>query len=117
MFMGDLLAAARRSASRIEGWLAEADPDLSARLAGAAARDGIGQATWLRVAIADFDRYADEEDWATLVSHLRNDDDPGRRCLLTMLEWRLDMAGAPPAIRSTSGEETSDERDTEASRS
>ncbi|HET7410015.1 MAG TPA: hypothetical protein VFJ13_07425, partial [Paracoccaceae bacterium] len=87
MLMGDLLGAARRSAGGFERWLRDEDPDLAAGLAAAAAADGESPAAWLRMAVADFDRFASEEDWATLVSRMRDDADPGSRCLLTMLKW------------------------------
>lgn len=98
MLMGDILAAARRSAAGFERWLRDEDPDLAARLARAAAADGTSPAGWTRMAIADFDRHASEEDWATLVSRLREDPDPGSRCLLTMLDWRLAAAGPAPLV-------------------
>ena len=115
MLMGDVLASARRSAGGFERWLRDEDPDLAARLAAAAAAEGESPAAWLRMAIADFDRFASEEDWATLVSHMRDDADPGSRFLLAVLEWRLAAAGSQPAFRSSS-EEPDHERDTEATR-
>lgn len=114
MLMGDLLAAARRSTSGFESWLREADPKLAERLALAAAADQVSPGEWLRISVADFDRLASEEDWATLVSRLRDDADPGSRCLLSMLEWRLGPTKEEPAKPSVSvfrsGQGASDER-------
>ena len=94
--LGDILAAARRSAPEVERWLAQADPDLAARLRAAAAAEGETPAAWLRIAVADFGRFADEETWATLTSRLRDSADPGAACVLAMLAWRLaDTAPAP----------------------
>jgi hypothetical protein len=90
--LGDILAAARRSAPEVEAWLARSDPDLAARLRAAAAREGETPAGYLRLAAADFDRFADEEDWASLTSRLRDDAAPGTTCLLAMLAWRLAVA-------------------------
>ena len=43
--------------------------------------------------MADFNRFAPEEDWATLTSSLRDTDDPGTTCLLAMVHWRLTVRG------------------------
>ena len=58
------------------------------------AADGANEtpAAFVRAAIADFARFASEEDWATLTSRIRNSDDPGNACLLVMVQWRLDAA-------------------------
>ena len=106
MLLGDLLAAARRSAGGFGPSLRNAHPDLAARLAAAAEVDGETPSAWLRIAVADFDRHAGEEEWTTLISRLRDAPDPGETCLLAMLEWRLAAAGAEPATRSTSGQRT-----------
>ncbi|HET9068303.1 MAG TPA: hypothetical protein VFN28_06635 [Amaricoccus sp.] len=94
--LGDILAAARRSAPAVERWLAEAEPDLLARLRAAAAAGHETPAAYLRVAVADFGRFATEEDWATLMSRLRTGPEPGTTCLLAMLEWRLAAATPVP---------------------
>ena len=92
MMIGDILAAARRSASEVERWLGAADPELAAELVAAAAAEGETLAGFVRIAVADFDRYAPEEDWATLTSRLRDSAEPGTVCLISMLEWRLAAA-------------------------
>ncbi len=92
--LGDLLAAARRSSGGFARWLAAADPEMAARVDEAAARWGLDATGFVRVAIADFDRFAAEEDWATLSSHLKNTDDPGTVCLLGMTHWQLSRADA-----------------------
>lgn len=94
MMLGDILTAARRSAGAVERWLAHADPALAGRLSAAAAAEGESPASFVRMAVADFNRFASEEDWATLVSRLRDDADPGTICLVAMLEWRLAAAAA-----------------------
>ena len=91
--LGDLLAAARASASGFQPWLEKADPVLAASVAAAAAGDGLSPAGFVRVAVADFSRLAAEEDWATLVSSMRDDEDPGTVCLLAMVHWRLTVRG------------------------
>lgn len=117
MLMGDILAAARRSAGGFEQWLRGADPALAADFTAAAVADDTTQASWLRMAIADFERFASEEDWATLVSQLRDDADPGSKCLLAMLKWRLVATRPQTAIPFTSDEEVPDERNVEITRS
>lgn len=91
--LGDLLAAARDGAGRFHPWLQASDPALAAAVAQAAARIGVGPAAFVRIAVADFARLADEEDWATLISSLRESDDPGTVCLLAMVHWRLTASG------------------------
>jgi hypothetical protein len=78
MMLGDVLREARRAA------------------AGGLARD----------AVASFERYASEEDWATLLSSIRRADDPGKACLEAMVRWKLARLGPRPAALGTRGEET-----------
>jgi hypothetical protein len=93
--LGDILATARRSAPEVERWLASADPALAGRLAAAAAAEDATPAAYLRIAVADFGRFAPEGDWASLTSRLRDSEAPGTTCLLAMLEWRLAQSAAP----------------------
>ena len=79
--LGDTLAAARRSSAGLEQWLRRTDPALADEAAAAAARIGISVSGYARMAIADFTRLAGEEDWATLMSGLRDSQDPGTTCL------------------------------------
>jgi hypothetical protein len=87
--LGDLLAAARGSAGEFQAWLAAADPELAARVETAADQAGESPTGFVRGAVADFARFASEEDWATLTSRLRGSGDPGTACLLAMVQWRL----------------------------
>lgn len=91
--LGDLLGAARRSSSGFEVWLQRSDPALANRLAVACPPTGMSFKQYVRAALADFARFASEEDWATLVSSLRDSDDPGTLCLLAMVDWRLTAEG------------------------
>ena len=91
--LGDMLAAARDSSAGFQAWLDATDPALAARIADAAARETLSVTGFVRVAIADFARFAGEEDWATLVSSMRDSADPGTICLLAMVHWRLTAAG------------------------
>jgi hypothetical protein len=91
--LGDLLAAARRSSSGFRRWLEAADPDRATQIESAAVAAGLSTTGFVRAAIADFSRFADEEDWATLLSALRDDADPGTVCLLAMVDWRLSAPG------------------------
>ncbi len=87
--LGDMLAAARDCAGDFQSWLGSSDPGLTAEIAAAAARTGLTPTGYVRSAVADFARFASEEDWATLTSSLRDSDDPGTICLLAMVHWRL----------------------------
>ncbi len=87
--LGDILAAARGSAGGIERWLELTDRELAEDAARAAGHLGVGVAGYARMAVADFSRFANEEDWATLLSSLRDSSDPGSVCLAAMVHWRL----------------------------
>ena len=97
MLLGDVLAAARHSAGRFQSWLEASDPQLAEAIQVAAAQQGLGPAAYVRMAIADFDRYASPDDWQTLTSHLRNSSDPGAVCLQAMVWWRLSLGHSEPA--------------------
>lgn len=90
--LGDILAAARDSAPALSTWLDATRPELAARLRAAAEVEGVPPSAYLRMAVADYGRLASEEDWAGMISRLREADDPGTTCLLSMLEWRLPAA-------------------------
>jgi len=89
MMLGDVLAAAGRSGVGMEAWLRPADPALWEALNIAAQDERSDPASFARAAIAEFSERAAEEDWAMLISRMRDADDPGRACLLTMMRWRL----------------------------
>lgn len=91
--LGDLLAAARGSAGAFQGWLENCDPELAGLVAAAASREGLTPASFVRASVADFSRFASEEDWATLTSSIRDNADPGTVCLLAMVRWRLTVRG------------------------
>ncbi|GAA4720791.1 hypothetical protein H9L13_09485 [Sphingomonas lutea] len=101
MMLGDLLAAARTSSSGFQAWLERSDAALAADVKSAARQQGMTPTGYVRAAIADFNRFAAEEDWATLTSSLKDSDDPGTVCLLAMVHWRLTARGCAehsPAI-------------------
>lgn len=87
--LGDMLAAARQSSGGFQEWLKRSDPSLALEVERAAKAEGLTVTTFVRVAIADFNRLATEEDWATLTSSLKNTEDPGTVCVLAMVHWRL----------------------------
>ena len=93
VMLGDLLAAARDAAGDFQAWLHGSDPELAQAVASAATREGLTPAGFVRAAVADFSRFAAEEDWATLTSSLRDTADPGTICLLAMVHWRLTVRG------------------------
>ncbi len=87
--LGDMLAAARDSSGGFQAWLERSDPTLAGQVRSAADKQGISTTGYVRTAMSDFQRFAAEEDWATLISSLRDSDDPGTVCLLGMVHWRL----------------------------
>ena len=97
MLLGDLLAAARHSAGAFQAFLEAEDPALAQAIVEASAREGMSPAGYVRLAVADFDRFALPEDWQALTSHLRNNPDPGMVCLLDMVRWRLALELSSPA--------------------
>src|SRR3546814_16595642 len=89
MMLGDMLAAARKSAGRFQAWLEGSNPALAAQVVERAAIQGLSPAAYVRVAVADFASLASEADWATLISRVRDSGDPGQVRLLAMVHWRL----------------------------
>lgn len=93
--LGDILGAARRSAAGYQLWLESSDPDLAGELRRAAEEDGQSPAAFTRSAVADFTRFADEDDWAALTRIVRDAADPGSACLAAMINWRLNAKRSP----------------------
>ncbi|WP_395326979.1 hypothetical protein WBP06_09645 [Novosphingobium sp. BL-8H] len=89
MMLGDVLAMARQSAPGMVRWLESSSPEMHGRVRATAAAAGLTATGFVRMAVADFTRAASEEDWATLMSALRNSADPGQTCLHAMIHWRL----------------------------
>ena len=108
--LGDLLGAARASAGSFQAWLVASDPQLAGKVASAAEGEGLTSAGFVRAAVADFARFAPEEDWATLVSSMRDDADPGTVCLLAMVHWRLTATGCRDHGLTPMQEGAADER-------
>ena len=93
MMLGDLLAIARSASGTFEAWLEDSDPKFAREVRQVADAQRLSVTGYVRGAIADFNRLAPEEDWASLISSLRNTDDPGTTCLLAMVHWRLTARG------------------------
>ena len=91
--LGDLLASARGASQGFQAWLHASDPEIAARVEDAARRTEVSPTGYVRGAIADFSRFASEEDWVTLTSGMRDNADPGLVCLLAMVHWRLTAQG------------------------
>ena len=89
MTLGEVLTAARKSGNGMKDWLASAEPEIWAALGKAAEAEGIDHAAYTQLAVVDFSNNAPEEDWATMMSRIRNAQDPGQACLLSMITWRL----------------------------
>jgi hypothetical protein len=85
--LGDILALARKSAADLDRLaLPEA---LIARARHAAALEGQSPQSFVRSAVGDFSLNAHPDEWAQLMTRLRDCDDPGVVCLETMIERRL----------------------------
>lgn len=112
LMLGDVLAAARDNAAGFDAWLAAADPERADEVRQAAVASGLSATAFVRMSIADFSGYATEEDWATLISSMRECDDPGTTCLLAMVNWRLSVPACSghqsPANERTSHEPASE---------
>ena len=91
--LGDMLAEARNSSGSFQAWLERSDPELASEVKRAAVHQGVTPTGYVRMAMSDFNRFASEEDWATLTSSLKSTDDPGTTCLLAMVHWRLTVSG------------------------
>lgn len=89
MMLGDYLALAKNAGADIQGWLAAAGPVQARALEKLAATEKISPARAARIAVADFSRFASEEDWATLISYVRDAADPALACLGAIVDWRL----------------------------
>jgi hypothetical protein len=90
LMLGDVLALARRSAAALEAL----PPDLVAGIKSAAEAEGTSPARYLRGAVAAFAHEAAPDEWAQLMTRLRESDDPAGECLRTMVE-RRGLAHAP----------------------
>ncbi|CAM5336599.1 hypothetical protein ACFSUK_13020 [Sphingobium scionense] len=89
MMLGDILALAKASAPGMAKWLESSSPEMHGQVRATAAAAGLTATGFVRMAVADFSRAASEEDWATLMSALRDSGDPGQTCLHAMIHWRL----------------------------
>ncbi len=89
MMLGDYLALAKNAGADIQGWLAGVGPLQAKALDKLATNENIPPARAARMAVADFSRFASEEDWATLISHVRVAADPALACLGAIIDWRL----------------------------
>lgn len=89
MMLGDYLALAKNAGADIQGWLARAGPLQARSLEKLASEECVSPARAARIAVADFSRFAGEDDWATLISHVRVAADPALACLAAIVEWRL----------------------------
>lgn len=87
--LGDYLSLAKSAGADIQSWLAGAGPIQARALDQLAASENISPARAARMAVVDFSRFASEEDWATLISHVRVAGDPALACLGAIVDWRL----------------------------
>ena len=93
--LGDLLALGARSSKALRAWLDGRSPVLAERLSVEAALRGETIGQFLRIATADFLAEADEDSWASLVSALREADDPAAACVERVIAFRMRLERAP----------------------
>ena len=84
--LGQMLSAAADPQS-LERWV-EDSPGLARAINDARGASGIAPAILVRRTVAEFSEAASEEDWAQLMTRIRQADDPGCACLEAMLAWR-----------------------------
>lgn len=101
--LGDILAAAKRSAGCFERWLDTADPALAEAIRQAAEQEGSTPAGYARIAVADFSRLASADTWTRLAGLARDSSDPGLACLAAMVRWHLAQAGQLPMVDTERG--------------
>jgi hypothetical protein len=87
--LGDVLAMSERSSTALTAWLDGEHAALRHRLEHEAAQRGETLAQFVRASTADFLAEADEVAWASLLSAIREADDPGAACIARMAELRL----------------------------
>ena len=87
--LGALLAASARSSAALSAWLDGENAALRERLEREAARRSETLAQFVRESTADFLAEADDEAWASLLSAIREADDPGVACVARMAEFHL----------------------------
>jgi hypothetical protein len=90
MMLGDVLREAHQAAAVL-------DPALRARIEAAGEAPG----RYAREAVVSFERYASEEDWATMMSAIRSAPDPGKACLEMMVRWRLEHSRKHACLSDT----------------
>lgn len=89
--LGDIIADGQ-AAELLESWLTAADPDLARRLAAAAASADTPVPVFVRQAVADFVREANDERWTQLISATQGADDPSLAALAALLRSKIEPA-------------------------
>lgn len=89
--LGDLLADGQTT-ERFYAWLAGADPDLTRRLAEAAARADTPVPAFVQQAVADFVNEANDERWTQLISAAQGAEDPALAVLAALLRSKVEPA-------------------------
>jgi hypothetical protein len=94
MLLGDLMAQLEDETVAAETLLAIDDLALSAQVAEAAAREGIGTGAYIVACIGRFANRASDEDWITLLGQMGKSDAPGQVFLRKALRAALPAAMA-----------------------
>ena len=93
--LGDLLSLGEEANAGLSAWLSAHDASLASRLRQEAEARGESVVQFLRIAVADFLAEADQEAWTSLLSALREADDPAAACVARVADFRLRLEGAP----------------------
>lgn len=86
--LGEILRAAGKSRAVMASWLPPAEPQIWAAPDEPAETEGVDHASYARMAVADFSSSAPEADWTTMMSHMRNAENPGQAGLLSWAPGR-----------------------------
>jgi hypothetical protein len=91
--LGELLAGEAASAD-LTAWLAAQDKSLISCIEREAGLRRESVAQFLRIAASDFFAEADQEDWTSLMSAMRDAEDPGAACVARVVAFRLKLERA-----------------------
>ena len=87
--LGELLALGSTSSAALKGWLIGEHETLAHRLQREADVRGESMAQFVRIAVSDFMAEADDENWTSLISTVRDASDPGAACLAMVTDFRV----------------------------
>jgi hypothetical protein len=97
MQLGDVIAGLADEVFANETMLAMGDLALAARIADAAAAEGVSRGEFVASAVGRFTAGCSEEEWLTVLGQMRRVADPGEILLRRAVTAALDRADTPSA--------------------